>query len=520
MDGILYNDGILATEWNGAGGGNPYIGITPITTNWSMVAWVTTPSNSTMFLCYTNGIVTNSQTPVLPYQSWGQSLTIGGDPLYSPTNHFNGNICDVTVFTTNLSLNQIAYLYYAGLASEQLNPIISGEPVSTGVYQGRPVSLSVTASGVSALTYQWQTNSASGFHNVTGATGTILTFPSATQANAGTYRVIVTDTSGSTTSSVATLVVPLPANVESPYDEYLTTNFNPLAYYKLDENPGTAIAYDYWGGLSGTYGTKVSVGSVEAPDSADIFPSAPPGDGFLAFEIGPEFTNAYAENLGAPAEAALAMNSEITIPPLNVNSNAASILMWIYPSTNQVYTNGLLYCRGNGTVAGIGFGNGTNGALGYNWNNVGGTYGWASGLVPLATNWNFVGLVITPSNATMYCYYTNPATRTVSWGSAVNTAVTNAPQAFGYYSTIANDEYNDLGERQFDGAISDVAIFNQALTSTEINNLFYNATGYAAPAVITSAPASVGATSFLVNQGGTEAVPGCGCQRASELQVD
>ena len=47
---------------------------------------------------------------------------------------------------------------------------------------------------------------------------------------------------------------------------------------------------------------------------------------------------------------------------------------------------------------------------------------------------------------------------------------------------------NATGGRQFDGAIDEVAVYNKALTQSQINNLFTVATGIQIPAVIQQPP--------------------------------
>ena len=42
------------------------------------------------------------------------------------------------------------------------------------------------------------------------------------------------------------------------------TNLNPVAYYELAEQSGT-VAYDYWGGYLGAYGSGVTVGGEPGP---------------------------------------------------------------------------------------------------------------------------------------------------------------------------------------------------------------------------------------------------------------
>jgi hypothetical protein len=82
-----------------------------------------------------------------------------------------------------------------------LPPTIISQPVSQRVVAGRTVTLEVLA--YPAATYQWQRNGV----DITGATGSVLTIPNVQQANAGTYRVIVSNSDGSTPSADAVLSV-------------------------------------------------------------------------------------------------------------------------------------------------------------------------------------------------------------------------------------------------------------------------------------------------------------------------
>lgn len=75
-------------------------------------------------------------------------------------------------------------------------PTISTQPVAQSAVFGGSVTFSVTATGTPAPTYQWQRNG----ENIPGASGASYTVTSASQANAGTYRVIVTNTAGSVPS--------------------------------------------------------------------------------------------------------------------------------------------------------------------------------------------------------------------------------------------------------------------------------------------------------------------------------
>ncbi len=82
-------------------------------------------------------------------------------------------------------------------------PVISADPESQTVCQGRAVGFSVTATGPGSLSYQWRRNGA----NISGATSSTYSIPSVTPAHAGNYTVVVTNSCGSTTSNAATLAV-------------------------------------------------------------------------------------------------------------------------------------------------------------------------------------------------------------------------------------------------------------------------------------------------------------------------
>lgn len=82
-------------------------------------------------------------------------------------------------------------------------PAIVTQPAPATVNVGEPAGFSVTASGDATLNYQWTRNGA----EIAGATQTRLAFPAAMSADAGTYAVVVRNSSGSITSTSATLTV-------------------------------------------------------------------------------------------------------------------------------------------------------------------------------------------------------------------------------------------------------------------------------------------------------------------------
>lgn len=166
----------------------------------------------------TNGVLYN---PAISRYPNLQGKFIIKDYVRTEIRSFDPNIADPvsTVFFTapqqqalGMMLGNDGYIYYCAYGNngslikldyiETAAPTIVNHPVSQSIMETNPVTFSVSASGT-GLTYQWQFNNA----NINGATAATYTIPSVTNANAGNYRVIVTNTAGNTTSNPAVLTV-------------------------------------------------------------------------------------------------------------------------------------------------------------------------------------------------------------------------------------------------------------------------------------------------------------------------
>jgi len=98
-------------------------------------------------------------------------------------------------------------------------PVITMQPVTTNIVAGSSASFSVAAAGTPPLGYQWRFNGINIANNsqFSGAMNAMLTLAAAAVTNAGGYSVVVTNSSGSVTSAVASLTVsPAPACVPPP----------------------------------------------------------------------------------------------------------------------------------------------------------------------------------------------------------------------------------------------------------------------------------------------------------------
>jgi pectin methylesterase-like acyl-CoA thioesterase/regulation of enolase protein 1 (concanavalin A-like superfamily) len=102
----------------------------------------------------------------------------------------------------NLTNARSATLWLGGW-TPRLVPNITSQPASQSASGGQSVTFAAGATGVPDPTYQWRFNGASIF----GATNATLSLLSVSVTNAGTYSVIVSNASGTMTSSNAVLSV-------------------------------------------------------------------------------------------------------------------------------------------------------------------------------------------------------------------------------------------------------------------------------------------------------------------------
>jgi len=153
---------------------------------------------------YVNGVpAPNSEqrTPLTP-----TSFTIGSA---NGVRFFNGAIDDVRIYSRAFSSNEVAQLY-AVESTPDSPPFITQQPQNTVVPLGFPTNLTVTATGLAPLSYQWLFDGT----NITSATNSSLAFASPQLTNAGIYSVVATNSLGSITSSIAVLQV-LPPDAPS-----------------------------------------------------------------------------------------------------------------------------------------------------------------------------------------------------------------------------------------------------------------------------------------------------------------
>jgi len=245
-------------------------------------------------------------------------------------------------------------------------------------------------------------------------------------------------------------------SVTTPFTNYASTFTNaimtaaPVAYWRLNEASGTT-AHDYIGGFNGTNNGSLVLGA-----------SGPTPPAWPGFE---STNNAYSFS---------GSGTSVSLPALNLNSNI-TLTAWVKPNADPGYYPGIIsWNNGSGIIISLGFANHSP-QLTYMRNG----FVYSSSSLQVPTNqWSFIALVASPTNAVL-CLATNAVL--ISY----NTGTTNP--ALVSFTNAAYLGYNPNYGR-YNGAMDEAAIYNQALTASQINGLLAAAqTGL--PAIALTAPA-------------------------------
>jgi Immunoglobulin I-set domain/PQQ-like domain len=151
--------------------------------------------------------VTATGAAPLSYQWQKNSANIAGAMAASyttPATAATDNGAKFDVVVSNTAGSQTSTMATLTVNATAVAPTITTQPANQSVTVGQAATFNVTATGTAPLSYQWQKNSA----NITGATAASYTTPAtATTDNGAKFDVIVSNTVGSQTSTMATLAV-------------------------------------------------------------------------------------------------------------------------------------------------------------------------------------------------------------------------------------------------------------------------------------------------------------------------
>jgi uncharacterized delta-60 repeat protein len=163
---------------------------------------------------FTVSVIASGNPPPLIYQWWTNGAPIAGatGPSYSVLNAQSNNSAGYEVVITNAvgsvtsTVANINVIYYP--------PNIAVQPTGGNIVVGSNFTLNVTAGGSPPFSWQWYTNGTP----IPGANAGSYTITSAQLTDAGLYDVVVTNLTGSVTSSVAVVNVGYPPEiVQQPF---------------------------------------------------------------------------------------------------------------------------------------------------------------------------------------------------------------------------------------------------------------------------------------------------------------
>ena len=374
-------------------------------------------------------------------------------------------------------------------------PTIMGMLTTNMTIVGQNVTYSITATGTSPLTYQWMYNA----NSIASATNAILTLNNVTTAQAGTYYVTVSNSAGSTNSSIANLTVYstaaatlTPASLVngqfalsvSGVTNYqyvmeastnlvdwipVQTNTAPFAfvdsnasqfsqrfyrtYYLPIYSPTDAIYTDITNGLIARY-----------PLAGDL------NDHFAGNNGTGNGTIAYAKGVNGAANTALGFDGTdtyVSVAQLSntiTNSTSISIMGWVKPNDLASNYNCFGFRAPDDGAGAFYIDTLSSGVYEARFRNTSGT-AFTLGSTPVATNvWTFVGLVYDGSS--IY-FYTN----------GVLAQSTSASPTFGVGAQpfyVGGAGYSGPTSNLPNFAMAGVRFYNRALSANELGTLYAN----------------------------------------------
>jgi hypothetical protein len=149
----------------------------------------------------------------------------------------------------------------------QTFPVIITGPLAQTVSAGATASFAVSASGLAPLAFQWFDGAAA----LPFATNANLTLPNVSDASAGNYSVVITNSAGSVTSSVVTLaVIDLPVITSQPVAQSVAAGAS--ASFAVSATGTAPLAYQWFDGaaaLPGATNSTLVVANVSAANAGD-----------------------------------------------------------------------------------------------------------------------------------------------------------------------------------------------------------------------------------------------------------
>jgi hypothetical protein len=240
-------------------------------------------------------------------------------------------------------------------------------------------------------------------------------------------------------------------------------NSSPVGYWRLGEpgDPPAANLGTLGAAANGFYVYNAMPG--QAGPAAPVFPGFDPTNKAVGFD---------------------GLSGSVTVPALNLDTNTVTITAWVMPNGNQIPRAGLVVSDAASTDAGLTMDVTGGLKLSYTWNDDALAYNFDSFLSLSDSVWNFVALVVQPTEADLYVV---DSTNASDFSGATN-FMTHVVQDFESYTLIGDDS----GQTNFNGSICQVAIFNRSLSAGDVYSEYAAAIGNLGPWIYLSPAAPAG----------------------------
>lgn len=202
--------------------------------------------NGTKVLFYANGDEKWSSEGTVPSVNTSLPLCVGGTPLLSGEEFFDGNVDELAIYAKALTADQLKLHYAVGVTNITVPPVppsIVANPTAASAHAGRTATFSVNADGTTPLVYQWYKENTP----IPDTTTDILKFTCAYADNGANYKVVVTNLYGAATSAPAALTVTTDLTLEAN-PASITRNVGSKAAFIATPGGALPVTYQWFKG--------------------------------------------------------------------------------------------------------------------------------------------------------------------------------------------------------------------------------------------------------------------------------